>query len=252
MDQRSIGEVLSLDKSNVADVVARLGRRGLIARDPHPDDGRRKVVQATPTGLATLLDASPDVIKVQQEVMAPLGSDARATCLTLLRLVAFRGQPPASPLPDDPTEPIAGWPPDLPPVRLYVAPGHLIRRAQQVHTVLWGEHVGTHLTSVQYVVLLVLTAHPDIDQRTLGRHASLDKSTGGDLIARMVARGLVCRSRDLNDARRNLLRLTPAGQIELRTHAPAVVRVQQELLRALTPEERQQFISLMDSVAHPA
>lgn len=249
MDQRSIGEAMSLDKSNVADVLLRLGGRGLVVRDRDPGDGRRKIVRLTSAGLATLIEASPGAVRVQQEVLAALPADGRAACRTLLRLVAFRGHPPAPTSADDPADPIAGWPPDLPPVRLPTAPGHLIRRAQQVHTVLWGEHVGAQLTSSQYVVLLVLYARPDIDQRTLGDHASLDKSTGGDILNRMVTRGLVGRSRDLNDGRRNLLHLTATGREELLHHTPGVQRVQRELLRPLTPTQREQFVSLMSRIA---
>ncbi|MHA6631641.1 MarR family winged helix-turn-helix transcriptional regulator [Pseudonocardia sichuanensis] len=248
MDQRSIGEVMSLDKSNVADVVLRLGRRGLVVRDRHPDDARRKLVRLTPEGLAALAEASPGAVQVQEEVMASLSPVESATCLTLLRLVAFRGQPPPPPPAGEPVD-VPGWPPGLPVVQLPTAPGHLIRRAQQVHTVLWSDHVGTQLTSVQYVVLLVLYARPDIDQRTLGEHASLDKSTGGEILTRMVARGLVGRSRDLSDGRRNLLHLTAAGRAEVLRHAEAVTRVQLELLRPLTEPQRQQFLSLMRAVA---
>lgn len=38
LDQRQIGDAMSLDKSNVADVVRRLGQRELLARDSDPED----------------------------------------------------------------------------------------------------------------------------------------------------------------------------------------------------------------------
>ena len=247
MDQRSIGETMSLDKSNAADVLLRLGSRGLLVRDRHPDDGRRKLVRLTPAGLAALIDASPGALRVQDALMSPLTPDERAACETLLRLVAFRGRPPGPG--SDPTDPIPSWPSELPPVHLSTAPGHLVRRAQQVHTVLWAEHVGPRLTSSQYVVLLVAAAKPDVDQRTLGDHASLDQSTGGDILTRIVARGLVRRTRDLGDGRRNLLQLTPAGRKELLHHTPAVQRVQRELVRPLTEDQRLQFLALMRRVA---
>lgn len=244
-DQRSVGELVSLDKSSAADVLLRLAGRGLVARDRHPADGRRKLLRLTQTGLTTLLDASPHVVEVQEELMSPLAPGDRALFQELLCSVAYRGRPPT--VPPASTVP-AGWPGDLPPVRLHTAPGHLIRRAQQVHTVLWSEHVGARLTSVQYVVLLVLEATPDVDQRTLGRHASLDKSTAGDILARMVARGLIARTRDLLDARRNLVTLTEEGHRELLVHTPAVLQVQGELLQPLNRQQRQRFTALIQQL----
>lgn len=249
MDQRSIVEAISLDKSNVADVLRRLGKRGHLVEAPHPDDGRRKVVRPTGSGVATMLGASPAAIRVQQEVMAPLPPDAQSTCLTLLRLVAFRGSPPRRPPAGDAAEPVAGWPAGLPPLHLPTAPGHLIRRSQQVHTLLWSEHVGPRLTSMQFAVLMVLDVYPDIDQRTLGQHASLDKSTGGNILTRMVSRGLVRRTRDPEDGRRNLLQLTPPGREALLQHESAVVRVQRELLTPLSGGQAEVFLSLMGKLA---
>ena len=48
IDQRTLGERTSLDRSTMAEVVARLSARGLIitARDSH--DGRRKTIRLTP------------------------------------------------------------------------------------------------------------------------------------------------------------------------------------------------------------
>lgn len=245
MDQQTLGETMSLDTSNLTDVLARLGRRGLIARNRHPEDGRRKVVQVTPEGIAAVLAAAPDVVTVQQEVMALLEPHRQAACLDLLSRLAFRGIGPDVPTTGHPAGSIAGWPSELSPITLHAAPGHLIRRAEQVHTLLWNEHVGARLTSVQYVVLLTLNAFSGIDQRALGRHASLDKSTAGDLVARLVARGFITRIRDIGDRRRNILKLTAAGQSELRIHSPAVLRVQEDLLSPLTGLQQQSFLFLM-------
>lgn len=250
LDQRSIGEAMSLDKSTGADVVLRLGRKGMIVRYPHPDDGRRKVISITATGETTLLAASPGAVRVQQQVMSPLLKDEQETCLAYLRIVAFRGRPPRHPRRVEEAAPLSGWPAALRPLVLHRAPGHLIRRAQQVHTLLWSEHVGLRITSVQFVVLLVLDAHPGIAQKTLGEHASLDKSTVGEILARLVARGLVRRTRDLDDGRHTLLHLTPSGQTELRLCEPAVVLVQKELLRPLPLDQGEQFLALLSRVAH--
>jgi hypothetical protein len=60
---------------------------------------------------------------------------------------------------------------------LATAPGHLIRRAQQLHTAIWAEVVDTGLTGVQFAVLAALEVKPDLDQRTLGERISLGTYT---------------------------------------------------------------------------
>ena len=243
LDQRRIGDAMSLDKSNVADVLLRLARRGLVesSRDPH--DGRRRVQHLLPAGRVMLQGTAPGAAKVQSELLAPLADDARQGAVNILGLVAFRGPVPTSPSLGAEVDSIPDWPADVPAIHLKEAPGYLIRRAQQVHTTIWTRHVGADITSVQYAVLLALAEHAALDQRTLGSQVSLDKSTGGELLARMVSRGLIDRDSGSDDRRRKLVRLTSVGRSEMQARAWAVELVQQELLEPLTPEQRQQFVT---------
>lgn len=133
-------------------------------------------------------------------------------------------------------------------LRLRSAPGHLIRRAQQVHTLFWAEEVSSELTSVQFAVLNALRASPGIDQRTLGRQVRLDRSTVGDVVVRLMRRGFVERTRDAHDGRRNLLRLTRAGGSVHAEVLPGVRRVQRRLLAPLSPEERTTFLRLVRKI----
>lgn len=48
-----LAEGLGLDRSNVTSVVDRLEERGLVARRPHPDDRRVKLIALTEAGRAT-------------------------------------------------------------------------------------------------------------------------------------------------------------------------------------------------------
>lgn len=133
-------------------------------------------------------------------------------------------------------------------LRLRGAPGHLIRRAQQAHSSIWAEEVSPELTSIQFAVLNALRAAPGIDQRTLGRLVRLDRSTVGDVVVRLMRRGLVERTKDSNDGRRNVLRLTAAG---VGVHAevlPGVRRVQRRLLAPLSPDERTAFLRLVRKI----
>lgn len=133
-------------------------------------------------------------------------------------------------------------------------PGHLARRLQQVIHQLWTASVSTETTPPQFVVLNSLRAAPDIDQRTLGERACLDRSTVADVVARLVQRGLIRRVRDPHDGRRNVLRLTTRGE---NTHTEVSNRAQimnEQLLAPLSGDEQLTLVTLLNRVvdAHPA
>lgn len=131
---------------------------------------------------------------------------------------------------------------------LYSAPGHLIRRAQQVHVELWGEQVESGITGAQFAVLCTLARHSPLDQTRLSALAGLDTSTCQGIVGRLQRRGLLCRTRDPDDGRRWLLTPTAAGSRVLSSTLPAVVRVGERLLEPLTEEESRALIRLMRKV----
>src|SRR5438552_18500760 len=94
---------------------------------------------------------------------------------------------------------------------LRLHPGHLIRRAQQVHYWLRNAQVSGEVTSPQFAVLYALRAEKNIDQKTLGERVSLDRPTTPEGIARLKPRGLIQRFRAPPDRRRDLVRLTASG-----------------------------------------
>ena len=132
------------------------------------------------------------------------------------------------------------------------APGHLIRRAQQLHQTLWAERVQTDLTSVQFAVLASLAQQPEIDQRTLGASLSIDTSTLADVCRRLSDKGLLERRRDSNDARRYALRVTPSATALLTHTIPAVDAVGDALLSPLSHDERVTLIALLQRVLQGA
>jgi DNA-binding MarR family transcriptional regulator len=123
--------------------------------------------------------------------------------------------------------------------------GRLVRRAQQVHNRLWGLVVSEEVTSPQFSVLLALGADPEADQRTIGRAASLDRSTVADVVDRMVRRGYLERRRDPGDQRRNLLSLTDEGRALLETVGQRAVAMNEALLATLDEDERREFMRLL-------
>ena len=134
---------------------------------------------------------------------------------------------------------------------LYHMPGHLIRRAQQISTALFAEEcAGFDLTSVQYAALLAIGANPGVDATRLSHLVAFDRSTLGDVIERMVAKGLLLRTASEGDRRVKLLHLSAAGQDLLERVAPAVRRVQERLLAPLAPADRAAMIRLLAQLAH--
>lgn len=131
---------------------------------------------------------------------------------------------------------------------LHGAPGHLFRRARQFHDALWLQVVGDTLTPLQYAVLIALEAEPELSQRTLGERIALDKSTIGDLVARLVRRGFVTRRPDPDDARRRILLMTESGRKAVYQVRPAVVEIGHRILAPLQPEERDELIRLLDKL----
>lgn len=133
--------------------------------------------------------------------------------------------------------------------------GFLIRRAQQVHAMVWSEQVSAEITSVQFGVLAVLARRPGSSQRELCDELDLDRSTIAELVHRLERRGLLLRHRDADDKRRNRLWLSPAGEVELERLRPRVQLVERILTGGLSGGERDDLRRLLRVVlatAHPS
>ncbi|MDG9722506.1 MULTISPECIES: MarR family winged helix-turn-helix transcriptional regulator [unclassified Streptomyces] len=135
-------------------------------------------------------------------------------------------------------------------VDLTTHPGHLARRLQQAHYLLWNTMVSEEITSPQFAVLNALVSEPDrLDQRTVGERVGLDRSTIAEVISRLGRRGLLDKVRDPRDGRRFLLRLTDEG---LRVHRKLTVRtarMNQVFLAPLSADEQAVFFDLIRRVA---
>ena len=127
-------------------------------------------------------------------------------------------------------------------------PGHLIRRAQQVHYWLWNAEVSSEVTSPQFAVLYALRAEKNIDQKTLGERVSLDRSTTAEVVGRLASRGLLQRFRDPRDARRNLLRLTSPGLRTTERLIPKAARMNRLLVSVLSECEQAELLRMLNLV----
>jgi MarR family transcriptional regulator, temperature-dependent positive regulator of motility len=87
IDQRTLGERISLDRSTMAEVVARLSGRGLITTARDSQDGRRKTIRLTPKGVATLQHLIPRTHEMTRRLVGALDAQERDEMLRLLTTV---------------------------------------------------------------------------------------------------------------------------------------------------------------------
>lgn len=85
--QRDLGRVLDLDRSTIADLVARMVRRGLIERERDAGDRRRNALVLTGVGQEELSRLRPRVEAIEPTLTAPLDPAERAQLRALLHRV---------------------------------------------------------------------------------------------------------------------------------------------------------------------
>ncbi|MFC9493642.1 MarR family winged helix-turn-helix transcriptional regulator [Streptomyces sp. NPDC056982] len=137
-------------------------------------------------------------------------------------------------------------------VDLTTHPGHLARRFQQAHYLLWNTMVSEETTSPQFAVLNALVAEPGLDQRTVGERVGLDRSTIAEVISRLSRRGLIDKVRDPQDGRRSMLRLTDDGTRVHRKLTVRTARMNQIFLAPLSADEQAVFFDLIQRVSDAA
>ncbi len=126
------------------------------------------------------------------------------------------------------------------------APGHLIRRAQQLAvSIFMEETAGFDVTPVQFAILNALMDEPGEDQITLSGRVAFDPATFGSVIGRLEAKGWVAREADPDDKRRKLLWITPEGEQLALKMKRAVSRAQQRIVGPLAADEREHLGALL-------
>jgi DNA-binding MarR family transcriptional regulator len=129
---------------------------------------------------------------------------------------------------------------------VYTKPGYLFRRMQQIAVAIFMEECRAFdLTPVQYAALVAIHAHPGIDATRLSAVIAFDRSTLGNVIERIEAKGLIERKASPDDRRIKLLYLTRAGAALLRDIVPAVDRAQARMLQPLKPADRKTLMALL-------
>jgi DNA-binding MarR family transcriptional regulator len=132
---------------------------------------------------------------------------------------------------------------------LHRQPGHLIRRAQQIAVAIFIEECADFdLTPVQYAAMVAIQENAGIDATRLSAQIAFDRSTLGNVLERLEARGFVERYSSPDDKRVKLLKLTPQGLALTRRAEAAVLRTQDRILAPLAPNDRRVLLELLEQL----
>ena len=126
----------------------------------------------------------------------------------------------------------------------------LLHRASQVADDSFASHAETgELTARQYIVLSAIAVREGASQTMIADMTGIDRSTLADVIGRLQRRGYVARRRTKQDARAYAVRLTDAGQRLLATAKPVADLVDSQLIDAIAPQKRSEFVKHLRLIA---
>ena len=133
--------------------------------------------------------------------------------------------------------------------RLDYSPIHLLHRAGQcAGDIFHAEMRDGNLTPRQLAVLMTVAQDEGLSQTGLVEHTGIDRSTLADIVRRLQSKGLLKRRRTKADARAYAVKLTDEGRRALRIAEPVAQRVDERILDAVPPRQRDQFIETLQSV----
>ena len=134
-------------------------------------------------------------------------------------------------------------------MRLRALPSWLINQAALSATRLVSEGLaGVKSRRHHYALLAALDEGGPVSQATLSRRTTIDRSDMVATINELADQGLVKRSPDPDDRRRNVITITTAGRRQLRKLDRLLGSVQDELLAPLSAGERRQLIRLLTRI----
>jgi MarR family transcriptional regulator, lower aerobic nicotinate degradation pathway regulator len=138
---------------------------------------------------------------------------------------------------------------DAAPARMLKKPTWLISRAFARSSRLLAEAFeAVDARGYHYRLLAALEEFGPCSQADLSRRTSIDRSDVVATLNELADRGLLERSPDPEDRRRNIITITPAGIDRLRTLERLVLGVQDRLLAPLSATDRKRFVRLLTSV----
>jgi len=124
----------------------------------------------------------------------------------------------------------------------------LSQTSVHAHRLLSQALAATGSSGYHYRLLAALEEFGPASQAALGRRTSIDRSDVVAALNDLAERGLVKRSPDPADRRRNVITITPAGTEQLRLLDGVLAGVQDQLLAPLSATERTQLTRLLTRV----
>lgn len=122
--------------------------------------------------------------------------------------------------------------------------GYLLRRVTQRHLAIFSAAI-PEVTTVQFAVLARLAERGPLSQNQLGRATAMDQATIKGVVGRLVRLGLVATGPHEGDRRRLTVALTPAGLALFTARRETALRISEETLAPLSPEERRMLSALL-------
>jgi DNA-binding MarR family transcriptional regulator len=136
---------------------------------------------------------------------------------------------------------------------LDASPSHLLHRVLQLALDIYAEETGVGaITQRQFAVLTAVARNEGLTQTDLVKATGIDRSTLADMVARMIAKGLLERERSSLDARANTVRLTEQGRAELDASTPKVEAADRRILALLPQGKRDSFLNVLRAMTRKA
>ncbi len=138
---------------------------------------------------------------------------------------------------------------DATPSRLTGKPSWLMTQtAMHAHRLVSEGLAAADARGYHYRLLAALEEFGAASQAALGRRSGIDRSDVVATVNELACRGLVDRTRDPEDRRRNIVTITPAGVQQLRRLDGVLAGIQDELLAPLSADERDELAWLLRRV----
>jgi DNA-binding MarR family transcriptional regulator len=139
--------------------------------------------------------------------------------------------------------------PSAAPTRVRTKPSWLLNQAAIPASRLVAERLASvGARRYHYVLLAALDEVGPASQADLSRRTTIDRSDMVAAVNELAERGLVQRTPDPTDRRRNVITLTTAGRRQLRKLDTLLAKAQDDLLAPLSPEERLELVDLLTRV----
>lgn len=146
---------------------------------------------------------------------------------------------------------ISGYLDTMPRNRIEQLPTRLLARAYaRAQAIRVEAYARAGSTSYQARLLGSLTDEGSASQVELGRRTAIDPSDVVATVNQLAERGFVTRARDPQDARRNIVSVTPEGEKELTRLVLIAAEVQDEFLAPLSEPQRAQLAKLLAKLAN--